>query len=551
LTTDFVTNCHSAKFTIEIIKFYNDLKDFVMEKYSYDFVIVGAGLAGLYSAMYASHFGRVAVITKTTLDNSNSYWAQGGIAAAVAQNDSPLLHYEDTIKVGRNLCNEEAVKILVTEGKERVEELINLGMPFDKENGKIVFGLEGGHSIRRVLHASGDATGKELVNFVLKLIQDNKNITIIENTLVHNLIADDNECFGVYAYDFDSKKDLIINSKATIIASGGGSAIYSRSTNPHTSIAEGIVLAYNAGVKIESMEFIQFHPTAFYYPNGETFLISEAVRGEGAYLVNSKNERFLQDHYMTELSPRDVVSEAIFHEMIESGKPNVFLKLDHLNPEKIITRFPTIYHEALKYGIDIIKDPVPVAPAAHFMVGGIKTGLNAETNIQRLYAAGEVASTGVHGANRLASNSLLECIVYGKRAVDHALSLDPSIEYNFTQNTKATFKVDNTKEQNHSKLKEEIANLLWINVGIVRTANSLKFALNELNRYFNFEFDENEYFSSREKCLILIAELITRSALLREESRGCHLRKDFPDEKEAFRKLIVHQQGKESLFVSN
>jgi L-aspartate oxidase len=522
-----------------------------MEKYSYDFVIVGAGLAGLYSAMHASRFGKVAVITKTTLDNSNSYWAQGGIAAAVAQNDSPLLHYQDTIKVGRNLCNEDAVKILVNEGKERVEELINLGMPFDKENGKIVFGLEGGHSIRRVLHASGDATGKELVNFVLKLIHDNKNIKIIENTLVYNLIADGNECFGVYAYDFDSKKDLIINGKATIIASGGGSAIYSRSTNPHTSIAEGIVLAYNAGVKIESMEFIQFHPTAFYYPNGETFLISEAIRGEGAYLVNSKNERFLQDHYMTELSPRDVVSEAIFHEMMESGEPNVFLKLDHLNPEKIITRFPTIYHEALKYGIDIIKNPIPVAPAAHFMVGGIKTGLNSETNIKRLYAVGEVASTGVHGANRLASNSLLECIVFGKRAVDHAFTLSASIEYKFNQNIKTTFKVDSTKEQNHSKLKEEIANLLWLNVGIIRTANTLKSALNELNRYSNFDFDENEYFSSREKCLILIAELITRSALLREESRGCHLRKDFTDEKADFRKLIVHQKGKESLFIEN
>jgi L-aspartate oxidase len=521
-----------------------------MNKYSYDFVIVGAGLAGLYSAMYASRFGKVAVITKTTLDNSNSYWAQGGIAAAVDPNDSPQFQYEDTIKVGRNLCNKEAVKILVNEGKERVEELINLGMPFDKENGKIVFGLEGGHSMRRVLHASGDATGKELVNFVLKFVLDNKNINVIENTLVYKLITDGNECLGVYAYDFESKKDLIISGKATIIASGGGSAIYSRSTNPHTSIGEGIALAYNAGVKIESMEFIQFHPTAFYYPNGETFLISEAVRGEGAYLVNNRGERFLQEHYMTELSPRDVVSEAIFHEMMESGKSNVFLKLDHLNPEKIITRFSTIYHEALKYDIDITKDPVPVAPAAHYMVGGIKTGLNAETNIKRLYAAGEVASTGVHGANRLASNSLLECIVFGKRAVDHALSLSSMMEYSVLKE-KTTFEVNSIKEQNHSRLKEEIANLLWTNVGIVRTSDTLKTALNKLDGYSNFEFNENEYYSSREKCLIIIAELIIRSALMREESRGCHLRKDFPDEKDVFHKLIVHQKGKESILIAN
>lgn len=521
-----------------------------MDKYTYDFVIIGAGLAGLYSALYASRFGKVVVITKTTLDNSNSYWAQGGIAAAVAPNDSPLFHFEDTIKVGRNLCNKEAVKILVNEGKERVEELIKLGMPFDKENGEIVFGLEGGHSKRRVLHSSGDATGKELVNFVLNFVRANENITIIENTLVYKLIMDSNKCFGVYAYDLDKKNNLMVKGKATIIASGGGSAIYSRSTNPHTSIAEGITLAYYAGANIESMEFIQFHPTAFYYPNGETFLISEAVRGEGAYLVNDKNERFLQEHYMNELSPRDVVSEAIFYEMIDSGKPNVFLKLDHLNPEKIITRFSTIYHEALKYNIDITKNPIPVAPAAHYMVGGIKTGLNAETNINRLYAAGEVASTGVHGANRLASNSLLECIVFGKRAVDHALSLSTPDDYKISRNEKFDFYVNTNKEQNYSKLKEEIANLLWKNVGIVRTKDTLEFALKELNNYSNHESDENEYFSSREKSLVLIAELITRSALLREESRGCHLRKDFPDENNKFRKLIVHQLGSESIFVN-
>jgi L-aspartate oxidase len=522
-----------------------------MEKCLYDFVIVGAGLAGLYSAMYASRFGKVAVITKTSLDNSNSYWAQGGIAAAVSPTDSPLLHFEDTIKVGRNLCNEEAVNILVNEGKKRVQELIELGMPFDKENGKIVFGLEGGHSVRRVLHSSGDATGKELVNFVLKLIKDNKNITIIENTIVYKLITEGDECFGVYAFNIDNKKDFLLNGKATIIASGGGSAIYSRSTNPHASIGEGIALAYYAGAKIESMEFIQFHPTAFYYPNGETFLISEAVRGEGAYLVNDRNERFLQEHYMTELSPRDIVSKAIFYEMMNSGKPNVFLKLDHLNPEKIITRFSTIYQEALKYNIDITKDPIPVAPAAHYMVGGIKTGLNAETNIKRLYAAGEVASTGVHGANRLASNSLLECIVFGKRAVDHALSFDSPPEINLALYTKKSFEVDTLKEQSHSNLKEEIANLLWLNVGIIRTGKSLEFALSELNKYSNNEFEENEYFSSRENCLITIAELITRSALLREESRGCHLRKDYSDEKQAFHNLIIHQFGKKTILVSN
>lgn len=520
-----------------------------MNEHRFDFVIVGAGLAGLYSAVYASKFGSVALITKSTLEISNSYWAQGGIAAAIDPNDSPQFHFQDTMKAGRDLCNGDAVQILVSEGKERVLELIEMGMPFDKENGKIALGLEGGHSARRILHAGGDATGREMVNFISKFVVENKQITLFENTLVHKLIISEGECFGVYAFDIIKQQDLMIIGKTTIIASGGGSAIYSRTTNPHTSLGEGIVLAYDAGAEIESMEFIQFHPTSFYTESGETFLISEAVRGEGGLIVNQKGERFLQEHALFELAPRDVVTEAIYNELKNSGMPNVFLKLDHLEPEKIKNRFSTIYNEALKFGIDITKDLVPVAPAAHYMIGGIKTGLNAETNIKQLYAVGEVASTGVHGANRLASNSLLECLVFGKRAVDHALKLTPRIDESSIPKEENHFRIDEKKEKDFSVFKKKIAELLWTNVGIVRTNESLEFAISELESYYSEKvFSRLDYYESRTISLIEIALLVSRSALIRSESRGCHLNKDFPEENQEFQKTFILKKNKEPKF---
>ncbi|WP_353677005.1 L-aspartate oxidase [Rosettibacter primus] len=521
-----------------------------MNYVNYDFVIIGAGLAGLYSAYQASKYGTVALITKTTIEISNSYLAQGGIAAAIGNDDSPQLHYEDTIKAGRGLCNKEAVKILVNEGLDRVKELIELGMQFDKENGKISLGLEGGHSRNRVLHAGGDATGKEVVNFILKFIYDNEKIKIFENTLIYKLISKNNECTGAYAFNHYNNENFLITGKVIILATGGASAIFSNSTNPHTTVGEGLWLAYDIGVKVESMEFIQFHPTSFYTGTDETFLISEAVRGEGALLLNYDGKRFLQDEHLTELATRDLVSEAIFIELKKTGKPNVFLKLSHLDENKIKKRFSNIYKEALKYGIDITKDLVPVTPAAHYMVGGIKTGLNAETNIKRLYAVGEVASTGVHGANRLASNSLLECLVFSKRAIEHSLKYlkDESNEIDEFNDIK--FYVDNKNKQNFLETKNIIAKLLWDNVGILRTKDSLLEALNQINNLTEkISLDENEYFAGRIISLINVAKMITKAALIREESRGCHRRKDFPEENENFRKLIVQEKGKEPILL--
>lgn len=519
-----------------------------MNTNKFDYIVIGCGLAGLFAALHASRNGTVALITKSTIELSNSYWAQGGIAAALSNDDSVELHASDTINAGKGISSRKATEVLVSEGKEIVNQLIEMGMPFDEEDGKISLGMEGGHAKRRVLHAGGDATGKEIVNFILKLLDHNKNIKIFEKTLLHKIIVENEECLGVNVFDLVKNKLFGIFSSSTILASGGGSAIYSRSTNPKTSLGDGIILAYNAGAEIESMEFVQFHPTSFYSKTGKTFLISEAVRGEGAYLVNYKDERFLSEQKINELSPRDEVSAAIYNEMKTSGKTNVFLKLNHLDPEKIKTRFNSIYKEALQYGIDITISPIPVAPAAHYMIGGIKTGINAETNIARLYAVGEVASSGIHGANRLASNSLLECLVFSKRAVEH-------MQNNFTESTMLTatdqtFEVNKNNESLFTRAVDYISTLMWNNVGILRSKETLELMLLELRNYgSSLKLNNNEYYLSKVNSLILLSYLITNAALVREESRGCHLRSDYPAADSTFISTIVQKKNNNLKFA--
>ncbi len=515
-----------------------------MRNYRFDFVIIGAGLSGLFSALNAARYGSVALISKTTLEISNSYLAQGGIAAAIDPEDSSSLHIYDTINAGRGLCNPNAVEVLVNEGKDIIQLLIEMGMPFDTVDGKFSLGLEGGHSKRRVLHAGGDSTGKELVNFILPFVLKEKKIKIYENILAYELILEDESCTGLKCYDPNRQTVFNIESRCTIIATGGAAGLYMRTTNPPSSVGEGISLAYNVGAEIESMEFIQFHPTAFYSANGETFLISEAVRGEGAYLVNHEGKRFLADWDYTELSPRDKVSEAIFLELEKSGRKNVFLNLGHLQPSVIKSRFANIYREAMKRNVDITNDPIPVAPAAHYMIGGIKTDINGGTNINRLYAAGEVASTGVHGANRLASNSLLECLVFARRAVEHAARLSTEASYKLKNNFRVT--VNKNNEHMLVAVKRKIGKIMWNNVGIIRTKSSLEKAINELASVEReIEFGEEEYYSGRIKNMIEAARMIAQSALLREESRGCHNRADFPEEYPSSRNTIVLKKGKE------
>lgn len=521
-----------------------------MKKLDFDFIVIGSGLAGLYSANYASGFGSVALLTKTTLELSNSSWAQGGIAAAVGPDDNPGLHFNDTMKAGRGLCDSDSVKILVEEGRERILELIELGLPFDRDENGLALGLEGGHSRRRVLHAAGDATGKEVVNYFVKVVKKNKNVKIFENTFIFELAVNQNKCYGVYAYDHLNSENILFTSPRTILASGGASGIFNRTTNPHTSTGDGIALAWAAGAEAANMEFIQFHPTSFYSDSGKTFLISEAVRGEGAYLVNERDERFmLKVDPQAELAPRDIVASAIFDEIQKSGLKNVYLKLDHLNPGKIKKRFSNINNELLEYGLDITKDKIPVAPAAHYTVGGVKSGPDGETNIPGLFVCGEAASTGVHGANRLASNSLLECIVFGRRAVDCSKKIKS--EKNQTDFQEKKFYINEEKENPFKEIRNKIAGLMTAKVGILRNRESMEAAIEEIEKlssYFKYELDE--YYSIKLKFLVLVCKLITNSALLRKETRGAHRRIDFTKEEESMCFHIILQKNNFPAFKS-
>jgi len=514
----------------------------------FDYLVIGSGLAGLYSACYASRFGKVAILTKSKLDVSNSYYAQGGIAAVTDPEDFPQYHLEDTLTAGRGLCDYIPVEILVNEGPDRIQDLIELGMQFDKENGLLALGLEGGHHRRRVLHAGGDSTGKEITLFLIEKILNNDNIEVFENQMVFELLIEDKICAGAKSYNILNNTNLLIEAKNTILASGGASAVYKRTTNPHTTVGDGINLAYKAGAEIADMEFIQFHPSSFYSKEGYTFLISEAVRGEGAHLLNSKGERFmLAIHPLAELAPRDIVARSIFDQMKQSKSNHVILSLKHLDGKKIKNRFPSISKNCESSGVDMSQE-IPIAPAAHYMVGGIKTKLTGETNISKLYACGEVASSGVMGANRLASNSLLECLVFGKRAIDHA-KVSSSVKKAFSLN-KSKMHINLELEQLFLDCSNEIANEMNLKAGIVRISKELKEVITLLESVENsFPFEPYEYYSIRLQNLIRVCKLLTTAALSRKESRGGHYREDYPKEEARFLTHSIQQISKEIYFV--
>lgn len=514
----------------------------------FDFLIIGSGLAGLYSALYASNYGNVAILTKSKLDVSNSYYAQGGIAAVTDSEDFPQYHMEDTLTAGRGLCDDTPVDILVTEGPDRIHELIEMGMQFDTENGKLALGLEGGHHRRRILHAGGDSTGKEIIQFLIRQVLAKDNIEVFENQMVYELLTENEVCFGAKSYHFLDNSNLLIEAKNTILAIGGASAIFQRTTNPNTTVGDGISLGYKAGVEIADMEFIQFHPSSFYSEKGKTFLISEAVRGEGAHLLNAKGERFmLAIHPLAELAPRDIVARSIFDQMKQDNCPYVTLDLKHLDGKKIKTRFPSIFKNCELEGVDMRKE-IRIAPAAHYMVGGINTSLNGETNISRLYACGEIASSGVMGANRLASNSLLECLVFGKRAIDHARN----------KNLKA-IKINIDIEEMHTNLtleelflqkRNQIASTMNLKVGIIRNKKELTEVIDLLCTIEeSFPFEKNEYYSHRLENLISVCRLLATAALARKESRGGHFRNDYPKEKSKYLTHSIQQINKNLHFI--
>ncbi len=514
-----------------------------MKTLTFDFIVVGSGLAGLLAAFHAAEYGSVAFISKSELDISNSYHAQGGIAAAIGEDDHPRFHFEDTLIAGRNLCDHDAVSLLVNEGLDRVKELINRGMEFDKDaEGHLKLGLEGGHSKRRILHADGDATGKMITSFMLKQVLAKPQITPFEYCAALKIIVEDNQCKGVQALQYLNGENIVFLGKATILATGGLSRLYFRSTNPYTATGDGIALAWQAGAQLADMEFIQFHPTALSIPGEEAYLISEAVRGEGAHLLDANGIRFMPDiHQLAELAPRDVVASAIFRRMQETGS-NVFLSLRHLNDDTLIDRFHSIYSYLESKGINLLKDLIPVAPAAHYMVGGIRTDIWGQTNINGLFACGEVAATGAMGANRLASNSLLECLVFGKRVIEKAKKIAVNRQLKIEQEP---ILLCQETDQEFLNVKNELANAMSDQVGIVRDAEGLELALQKIDSITaRYKEPGNDYNYHKIINLTDICRVITLSALERKESRGGHIRTDFPVELEAQLHHIIQEKGK-------
>ncbi len=515
-----------------------------MQVLEFDTIIIGSGLAGLTSAYYSSQYGSVAIITKAELDISNSYYAQGGIAAAIADDDSPEQHMDDTLIAGRGLCDEDAVKVLVNEGKDRVLEFIEMGMQFDTKNGQLVLGLEGAHSKRRILHAGGDATGKKLTCFILEKVRNKENITAFEFTTAVKLLKSNGNIAGVQALEFKTGRNILFKTKAVILATGGVSRLYERSTNPHTATGDGIALAWEAGARVTDIEFIQFHPSALYIPGKEAYLISEAVRGEGAWLLNHQGKRFMENiHPDAELAPRDIVAYSIFKEIEKSDKDYIYLSLKHLDAKKIKSRFKNIYLHLSELGFDLTSDLIPVAPAAHYMVGGIGTNLNAETNIRGLYVCGEAASTGVMGANRLASNSLLECLVFGKRASQSAVHLNWPQEQLPTVQPVA---FNQKNEKAYLDTRNTIAKQMMKSLGVVRNKTGIKEAVALFDEILsNFESSENDYNLLKIKNMATVSKLIATAALRREESRGGHIRTDFPEESQEFLAHTIQQKNEE------
>jgi len=519
----------------------------------FDFLIIGSGLAGLYSAFCAARHGRVALLSKSSLNQSSSFWAQGGIAAAIDQDDSAYFHLDDTITAGRGLCRKAAVEILVGEGVQRVRELIAMGMQFDEGTHGLHLGLEGGHSHRRILHAGGNATGQAVVQFLMERVTNNEQITVFEHTTVAELVIQENRCVGLIAFQRDQVEPIFFSARATILATGGAAGNYKRTTNPPTSSGDGIALAYQAGAEVCDMEFVQFHPTALFTKGGDTFLISEALRGEGGHLVDASGREFVKDyHAQGDLAPRDMVSSAIFKEMQKQRVDNVYLTMKHLDHDYIRKRFANVYNACLPHGIDIAVDPIPVAPAAHYMIGGVVTGRMAGTSIWGLFACGEAACTGVHGANRLASNSLLECLVFGKRSIDGALTITddvpPPSELLSDLPSRDMKKVDTALVK---KLREQVSELMTERVGIVRNKEGLTSALAELRGLREVHRDLMACWGGRSlRKMLRVCELTTRCALQREETRGAHIREDFPNEDPAFEGHITLKRGTEPRIVT-
>ncbi len=508
-----------------------------------DFIVIGSGISGLRASIELAGAGaKVSVLTKSKTSDSNTEWAQGGVAVVLSDDDNAELHEDDTLIAGAGLCDERAVETLVVEGTKYIKQLIDWGTEFDREGGNLVFTREAAHSRRRILHAHGDSTGKEIVRALIARARQEPAINLLPFAHVESLIVREGRCVGVRFLDPILKAPRDVFAKSVILCTGGAGQLYLHSTNPPVATGDGMAMGYFAGAEMADMEFVQFHPTALNLENAPRFLLSEAMRGEGAVLRNAHGKRFMEDYdERLELAPRDIVSRSIVSEMRKTGTRTVFLDITDKSEEFLKHRFPKIYETCGHFGLNISTDLLPVSPASHYCMGGIRTDLWGRSSIEGLYAAGEVTCTGVHGANRLASNSLLEGLVFGARAGKAALEDNLS----FSGHRLETGKVSKTKLQTAESgkiataVRKRVKRAMWERVGIVRDRDSLARALEE------FEQISKSNLSSASLNFVTLAKLVTRAALWREESRGGHFRTDFPKQREEFKVHSIQKQGEE------
>jgi len=510
----------------------------------YDYIIVGSGIAGLYTALLAKERGSVLIITKGSIDDCNTKYAQGGIAAAIGRNDSAELHSQDTIAAGDSLSDTDTVSILVNEAPDHTTDLVNFGVPFDTLDGQIALTMEAAHSLPRILHAGGDATGEHIEVTLSNQVGSSK-IQVLEDCLATEILVEKGRVSGIKALDCRTGSIEEFGCRSLILATGGAGQLFKYTTNSEIATGDGIVLAFKAGAEIVDMEFFQFHPTALRLPGVTPFLISEAVRGEGGILRNVEGYRFMPDYTPEgDLAPRDIVARSLVYEMKKTGSDRVFIDATDLPPYVTTTRFPHIYRFCLNHGLDITKGLIPVAPAAHYMMGGIKTNSWGETNIAGLFATGETACTRVHGANRLASNSLLEAIVFSKRVIEKTRKgvkskppiASKSSEIHHTLNQKQLPQA--VPAPSLSALQQ----LHWDKVGIIRNKESLTEAADILAAWQKSLPQPTDRPSHELNNLVLTGRLVTEAALLREESRGAHFRSDFPQSSPQWQRHIVFTQ---------
>ncbi len=519
-----------------------------------DCLVIGSGIAGLRSAIEAGRFGSVLILTKRRIYDSNTAQAQGGVAVVLKahEQDNLDLHISDTLKVGCGLNDKEAVKKVVTEGPVRVQELIEWGAHFDSTGGELDLGREAGHSASRVIHSYGDATGKEIARTLLNKIEEYRNIRIEENNFVIDLLTEENRCLGALAYS-ESIGLYVVRSRQTILACGGCGRVYQETTNPSVATGDGIALAWRAGANLQDMEMMQFHPTTLYVAGSSRALISEAVRGEGAKLIDKNGNRFMPDYHPdAELAPRDVVSRAIMQHLHKTRSRYVYL--DARDISNFAERFPQITEHCRTFGIDVSRDLIPVRPSAHYLVGGVKVDLNSRTSVERLYACGEVACTGLHGANRLASNSLLEGLVFGAIAgrmageyVHQNLHPIERIPISFSEHLPA-----GPTSLDVQDMCISLRSLMWRHVGIKRDAVHLEEAINTINMWGRYVFGGAFNYPAGWEIqnMLTVSIVMASAAYRREESRGVHYREDYPERDDKHWLVhIIQQRGKKPVFI--